>query len=53
MLKKPLAIPDFMLFTGFDITDASPDETTFCRFRKKLIEHGLIDKLLIEINRHG
>ena len=41
---------DFMLFTGFDINDSLPDETTFCRFRNKLIERGLIDKLLLDIN---
>lgn len=42
---------DFMLFTGFDINDALPDETTFCRFRNKLVELNILDTLLVEINR--
>ena len=41
---------DFMIFTGFSLNDSLPDETTFCRFRNKLVERGLIDKLLYEIN---
>lgn len=41
---------DFMLFCGFDIADNIPDETTICRFRNKLIEHNLLEKLLNEIN---
>ena len=32
---------DFMLFTGFDIENNIPDETTLCRFRNKLVEKGL------------
>ena len=32
------------------MNDPLADETTFCRFRNKLIEHGLIDKLLLDIN---
>jgi IS5 family transposase len=42
---------DFMLFTGLDINDALPDETTFCRFRNKLIGLNILDTLLAEINR--
>lgn len=41
---------DFMLFCGFDIADNIPDETTICRFRNKLIEQNLLEKLLNEIN---
>ena len=41
---------DFMLFCGFDLIDNIPDETTICRFRNKLIEHNLLEKLLNEIN---
>lgn len=42
---------DFMVFTGFSIGDKLPDETTFCRFRNKLIEQNKYEKLLNEINR--
>jgi transposase, IS5 family len=41
---------DFMLFCGFDISDNIPDESTICRFRNKLIEKNLLEKLLNEIN---
>lgn len=41
---------DFMLFCGFDISDNIPDETTICRFRNKLIEANLLEKLFTEIN---
>lgn len=41
---------DFMFFTGFEISDKLPDETTFCRFRNKLIDLGLIDNLFADIN---
>ena len=41
---------DFIVFCGFDIDDNVPDETTICRFRNKLIERNLIDKILIEVN---
>jgi IS5 family transposase len=41
---------DFMLFCGFDISDDIPDESTICRFRNKLIEKNLLEKLLNEIN---
>ena len=40
---------DFMLFTGFE--GDVPDETTFCRFRNKLIELGLWELVFDEINR--
>jgi IS5 family transposase len=42
---------DFMLFTGFEIGDETPDETTLCRFRNKLIERKLHESLFKEINR--
>jgi IS5 family transposase len=42
---------DFMIFTGFEIGDEVPDETTLCRFRNKLIERNLHDTLFQEINR--
>jgi len=42
---------DFMVFTGFSIGDRLPDETTFCRFRNKLIQQNKYEKLLKEINR--
>jgi IS5 family transposase len=41
---------DFMLFCDFDIEDNIPDETTICRFRNKLIEANLLEKLFQEIN---
>lgn len=42
---------DFMVFTGFSIGEQLPDETTFCRFRNKLVEQKKYEKLLKEINR--
>lgn len=42
---------DFILFTGFDIHDGLPDETTLCRFRNKLVKLGLDEKLFKAINR--
>lgn len=41
---------DFMIFTGFELLEDCPDETTLCRFRNRLIEHGLEKKLFNEIN---
>ena len=41
---------DFISFCGFDINDKVPDHSTICRFRNKLIEKNLIDKILIEVN---
>lgn len=41
---------DFLQFTGFTLGDNLPDETTFCRFRNKLIKQGKLDLLLNEIN---
>lgn len=42
---------DFLQFTGFSVGDKLPDETTFCRFRKKLMEQGKYEKLFQEVNR--
>lgn len=41
---------DFMMFTGFELSEDIPDETTICRFRNKLIEKNLDKKLFEEIN---
>lgn len=41
---------DFISFCGFDIDDKVPDHSTICRFRNKLIEKDLMDKILIEVN---
>lgn len=42
---------DFMMFSGFELMQSCPDETTLCRFRNWLVLKGL-DKLLFkEINR--
>ena len=42
---------DFMMFTGFDMLEEVPDETTLCRFRNKLIAKGPDRILFSEINR--
>lgn len=42
---------DFLQFTGFSVGDKLPDETTFCRFRNKLIEKNKLEKLFNEVNR--
>jgi transposase, IS5 family len=42
---------DFMIFTGFEIGEEVPDETTLCRFQNKLVERNLHDTLFQEINR--
>jgi IS5 family transposase len=38
-------------FVGLALTDAVPDETTLVRFRQRLIEHGLHQRLLALINQ--
>src|SRR5471032_1145255 len=38
-------------FTGLGLQDKVPDETTLVRFRQRLIEHGLHEKLLQLVNR--
>jgi len=42
---------DFIWFTGFDITGAIPDETTICRFRRRLVNKKLDKRLFEELNR--
>jgi len=48
---------DFMLFTGFEIAEETPDETTLCRFRNILVKRGLYDSIFVELNyqleKHG
>jgi len=41
----------FRRFLGLGLHDANPDETTICRFRGRVAEKGLGDKLLCELNR--
>lgn len=42
---------DFMVFTGFHLGQDIPDETTFCRFRNKLMANKLLAMLLERINQ--
>jgi len=42
---------DFMWFTGFDVSDSVPDETSICRFRNRLVAKGLDKVLFAELNR--
>jgi IS5 family transposase len=48
---------DFMLFTGFALAEETPDETTLCRFRNKLLDNGRYERIFQEINsqleKHG
>ena len=39
-----------MQFCGLSLSDPVPDETTLCRFRNRLIERGLLDKVLGKVN---
>ena len=41
---------DFMQFCGLSLSDPVPDETTLCRFRNRLIERGVLDKVLGKVN---
>lgn len=41
----------FRRFCRFELDAPTPDETTICRFRQALIEAGLRDRLLAELNR--
>ena len=41
----------FRRFVGLSLEDATPDHTTICRFRLKLIDAGLLDKLFAELDR--
>lgn len=38
-------------FVGLGLQDKVPDETTLVRFRQRLLEHGLHEKLLALVNR--
>lgn len=42
---------DFMVFTGFELGMAMPDETTINRFHNRLVKAQLDTTLLSEINR--
>jgi len=42
---------DFMWFTGFDVSDSVPDETSICRFRNRLVAKDLDKRLFAELNR--
>jgi len=37
----------FQSFLGLSLTDPVPDDTTFCRFRQKLQEEGLLEELFL------
>jgi IS5 family transposase len=41
----------FRRFLGLSLQDASPDHTTLCRFRNRLVEAGLADKVFAEFDR--
>ena len=50
-LEEALSVRlDFMLFTGFELLEEFPDETTICRFRNKLQQMRLDEKLFKEVN---
>ncbi len=42
---------DFMRFCGFELDDQVPDHSSLNRFRNKLIQRKLEEKLLSEVNR--
>lgn len=41
----------FRRFCGFALTDATPDETTLCRFRNGLARRGASERLMAELDR--
>ena len=41
----------FRRFVGLSLEDEVPDHTTLCRFRNRLIEEGLLEKLFAELDR--
>lgn len=41
----------FRRFVGLSLEDPSPDHTTVCRFRNRLVEAGLAEKLFAEFDR--
>jgi hypothetical protein len=48
-LKRDLV---FIRFGGFTLAGHKPDSSTLCRFRKRLVNAGLLETLLTQIN-HG
>jgi len=40
----------FRRFVGLSLTDAVPDHTTLCRFRLRLVESALLDRLFAELD---
>jgi IS5 family transposase len=42
---------DFIVFTGFDLGEESPDESTICRFRNALSANGIDKVVFADINR--
>jgi IS5 family transposase len=41
----------FRRFVGLGLEDETPDHTTLCRFRNRLIGEGLLEKLFAELDR--
>jgi IS5 family transposase len=41
----------FRKFVGIPLDEVTPDETTFVRFRARLREHGLYERIFEEVNR--
>ena len=41
----------FRRFLGLSLEDAAPDHTTLCRFRNRLVDEGLADKLFGEFEK--
>ena len=41
----------FRRFAGLSLEDEVPDHTTICRFRNRLIEAGLLEKLFAELDK--
>lgn len=41
----------FRRFVGLSLEDDTPDHTTICRFRLRLIDEGLLEKLFVELDR--
>jgi IS5 family transposase len=41
----------FKRFVGLSLEDAAPDHTTLCRFRNRLIQEQVLDKLFAELDR--
>lgn len=41
----------FRRFVGLSLEEAVPDHTTLCRFRNRLVEAGLLERLFAELDR--